>query len=59
MISSIINFGPLWKHKKKRADRMNRPEFYPQKLAIKFEAPHPPQFEVLLPTSFACESEGE
>jgi hypothetical protein len=44
---------------KKKVDRMNEPECYPQKLAMKFEAPYPPQFEVLLPTSFAFESEGE
>jgi hypothetical protein len=38
---------------------MNRPEFYPQKLGMKFESTHPLEFEVLLLTSFACESEGE
>jgi hypothetical protein len=42
---------------KKEAERMNRPEFHPQKLAMKFEAPHPKKFCCLLP--FACECEGE
>lgn len=44
---SICHFG----NTKKRADRMNRPEFYPQKLAMKFEAPTHPnlKFCYLLP----------